>query len=98
MRSGQCYALSTILLTRDWDLLLGPLEWARAETVNYSRGVMAEGIPIFCQSEGVRSSREARLPSHGSTPSDQHSIFRLFSQIGRLTRPASLEDPLSHVK
>jgi len=32
--------------TGDWDLFLGPLEWARAET---GGGVIAKGIPRGCQ-------------------------------------------------
>jgi len=35
--------------TGDWDLFLGPLEWARAETGGTPTGVIAEGILRGCQ-------------------------------------------------
>jgi len=37
--------------TGDWDLFLGPLQWARAETGGGSMGVIAEGVPRGCQGE-----------------------------------------------
>jgi len=46
--------------TGEWDLLLGPLKWARAETatVSWLRGVIAKRIPKVCQG-GARGKQRA---------------------------------------
>ena len=41
--------------TGDWDILLGPLEWARAETGGGNQWVKAEGMLRVCQGESSNS-------------------------------------------
>jgi len=43
-------SLCSSMSTGNWDLFLGPLEWARAETVvEMTRGVIVKGVSRGCQ-------------------------------------------------